>query len=147
MKENGIGPQDRLICFGQLLGMCDHISFPLGKLELLSYMVPFAFLHNILASYTCIKNVNVLKMIIFMKIIFKRPSRVLGVQVCTLWTSGGSPSLPLETGHGEPRSSKEGQEREIPSLAGTEAENPVWRAALQPRQGSSVRQCPKDVQR
>lgn len=31
MKDNSIGPQDRLICYGQLFGMCDHISFPLGK--------------------------------------------------------------------------------------------------------------------
>ena len=33
MKKFGINPEDRLICFGQLLGMCDNISFPLGKLS------------------------------------------------------------------------------------------------------------------
>ena len=31
MKKFGINPEDRLICFGQLLGMCDNISFPLGE--------------------------------------------------------------------------------------------------------------------
>ena len=31
MKKYNIGPDDRLICFGQLLGMCDNISFPLGE--------------------------------------------------------------------------------------------------------------------
>lgn len=31
MKELGIQPEDRLICFGQLLGMCDNVSFPLGE--------------------------------------------------------------------------------------------------------------------
>ena len=31
MKELNIQPEDRLICFGQLLGMCDNITFPLGK--------------------------------------------------------------------------------------------------------------------
>lgn len=30
MEENGIKPEHRLICFGQLFGMSDHISFNLG---------------------------------------------------------------------------------------------------------------------
>lgn len=31
MKEIGIHPEDKVICFGQLLGMCDYITFPLGE--------------------------------------------------------------------------------------------------------------------
>ena len=33
MKEIGISPEDKVICFGQLLGMCDYITFPLGKYD------------------------------------------------------------------------------------------------------------------
>ncbi|XP_065337093.1 proline dehydrogenase 1, mitochondrial isoform X1 [Cloeon dipterum] len=31
MNEYGISPEDKVICFGQLLGMCDYITFPLGQ--------------------------------------------------------------------------------------------------------------------
>lgn len=33
MKEYGIEPSDKVICFGQLLAMCDYITFPLGKFK------------------------------------------------------------------------------------------------------------------
>lgn len=31
MEELGLHPADRQVYFGQLLGMCDQISFPLGQ--------------------------------------------------------------------------------------------------------------------
>lgn len=33
MKEIGISPEDKVICFGQLLGMCDYITMPLGEFQ------------------------------------------------------------------------------------------------------------------
>lgn len=37
MQELGISPQDKVVCFGQLLGMCDQLSFPLGKAQIYVY--------------------------------------------------------------------------------------------------------------
>ena len=31
MKKMGFKPEEKVVCFGQLLGMCDHITFPLGE--------------------------------------------------------------------------------------------------------------------
>lgn len=38
MEEYNIKPSDRVICFGQLLGMCDYISFYLGTLSHCSFI-------------------------------------------------------------------------------------------------------------
>ena len=31
LREYGIATDDGSVVFGQLLGMCDHVTFPLGK--------------------------------------------------------------------------------------------------------------------
>ena len=38
MKELGIKGDERLICFGQLLGMCDNLTFPLGNFITYSFL-------------------------------------------------------------------------------------------------------------
>lgn len=44
MKEIGISPEDKVICFGQLFGMCDYLTFPLGKLKLLNLFFFYLYL-------------------------------------------------------------------------------------------------------
>ncbi|XP_068017992.1 proline dehydrogenase 1, mitochondrial [Melanerpes formicivorus] len=49
MKELGIHPLEKKVCFGQLLGMCDQITFPLGQAGFPVYKyVPYGPLQEVL---------------------------------------------------------------------------------------------------
>lgn len=49
MKELGLPRQDRVLCFGQLYGMCDYITFPLGQAGYSAFKyVPYGPVHEVL---------------------------------------------------------------------------------------------------
>lgn len=69
MKEIGISPEDKVICFGQLLGMCDYITMPLGNKN--EFSLDFWKVINVNVIYMKVKLVirhtNTSRMDLFMK--------------------------------------------------------------------------------
>lgn len=105
MEELGLHPDDGQVCFGQLLGMCDQISFPLGELGCPG-RVQGRRRHTVLCMGThgCV-------------CVF-RPGRISCVQVRTLWSCDGGAALPVPPSPGEQQHHEGCSAREAADMAG-----------------------------
>ena len=97
LREYSIAIADGSVVFGQLLGMCDHVTFPLGKY--FKYMQNWFYI-----IYVCVcVCVNF------------RPSWIFGIQVCTLWSGRRCDALPTAASTREQRNVGRGTSGETAS--------------------------------
>lgn len=104
MEELGLYPADHQVYFGQLLGMCDQISFPLGKLGLPGGWSGASGSGLTTSACAC------------------RPGRLPCVQVCALRPCDGGTALPVPPSPGEQQYHEGRPAGAATTMAGAQAE-------------------------